>query len=135
MVTLTQSSKFWSAGVFCRSHQAFNPSPEGLSINKQTLHLNGQHFCIWEAWDPVFKFQYRGQLSRPSRFASFLSYASPTTCYTCSVTHPLQSTIHKLFHNIMPQNLRQLKRHSKLSLTESLLKIYLTISHKCYSHS
>lgn len=135
MATLIQSSKFWSAEVFCRSQQAFNPAPRRLSINKQTLHLNGQHFCIWEARDPVFKFQYRGQLSRPTCFASFLSYASPTTHYTCcSLTHPLQSKIYKLFHNMMPDNLRQLKKYSKLSLIESLRKIYLTISHKCYSH-
>ena len=87
MATLTKSSKFCSAGVLCRSLQAFNHIPKGLSINKQTLHLNGQHFCIWEAQDPTFKFQYRGQLPRPSCFASFLSYASPTTRYQLCKSH------------------------------------------------
>jgi hypothetical protein len=129
MASLTQSTKFWSAGVFCRSHQAFNPAPKGLSINKQTLHLNGQHFCIWKARDPVFKFQYRGQLSRPSCFASFLSCASPITCYTCSLTHPLQSTAYKQFHNMMRDNLRQLKRHirSKTVKIRQTHQIYIVI--------
>jgi hypothetical protein len=126
MAIITQSSKFWSAGFFCRTHQTINPGAKRLNINKQTLHLNGQHFHIWEVWDPLFISQYRCKLSRPSCFTSFLSCASPTERYTCSITHSLQSTIYSLFQNTMPDIFRQLKRHTKISLIKSLLKIYLT---------